>query len=52
MQILKILPHLILIMPETYYAKMANMAAYSDEKHGLMLVTFPRYLIRSMAKQR
>jgi len=39
-------------MPEIYYAKMANMAAYSDEKHGIMLVTFPRYLIGSMAKQR
>jgi len=38
-------------MPEIS-AKMANMAAYSEEKHGLMLVTFPRYLIGSMAQQR
>jgi hypothetical protein len=52
MQILKNPPHLTLLMPEIYYAKMANMAAYSEEKHGLILVTFPRYLIGSMAKQR
>jgi hypothetical protein len=49
MQILKKLPHLMLFMPETS-AKMANMAAYSEEKHGLMSVTFPRYLIGSMAQ--
>jgi len=39
-------------MPETCYAKLANMAAYSEEKYGLMLVTFARYPIGSMAKQR
>jgi hypothetical protein len=51
MQILKKHPHLILFMPETS-AKMANMAAYSEGKHGLMLVTFPRYVIGSTAQQR
>lgn len=42
MGILKKIPHLILLMPETYYAKMANLAALSEEKHGLNVTDFPQ----------
>jgi hypothetical protein len=42
MQILKKPPHLILLMPEIYYTKMANMAAYSEKKTWINMSDFPQ----------